>query len=255
MRSQTSCTAPGNAMVTSNLTDQLQTLTLTPDDIEAQTGLTVNSFCVGGLLGGVYRLSARRPPQYWLQIWGTEFITLALMTMLSIPIGLATLRDQAPVQTSRFVWITGTVTTVIFAGWHLYQWHRAQTLQVLMRLLDDIDQYNQLVETVAVLDHLSQASHTVSPPGQQSVLKALSTSRASLVTGLQLEALMRRHRRLLSRSQTLWLDLEQALTTLQSIEIKEQAQEYQNIINQALWISMSVQTTVQKLSSDQANSS
>jgi len=237
-------------MASPDLTVQFQTLTLTPDEIEAQTGLTVNSFFIGGLLGGVYRLSACRRPQYWLQIWGTEFIALALMAMLSIPIGLATLRDQAPVQTSRFIWITAIATSVMFAGWHLYQWHRAQTLQGLMRLLDDIDQYNQLVETVAVLDHLSQTSHTVPPSDQRLVLKALRTSRASLITGLQLETLMRRHRRLLSRSQRQWLDLEQALTTLQSIEINEQAQEYQNIINQALWISLSVQTTVQQLSSN-----
>ena len=237
-------------MVAPNLPPQLHTLTLTPDDIEAQTGLTVNNFFIGSLLGGVYRRSACRQPKYWLRILGTECIGLALLGMLSMPIGLAVLRDQAPAQASRFIWITATATTVMFASWHLYLWHRAQTLQVLTRLLDDIDQYNQLVETVAVLEQLSQTNLTVSPPDQHTVMQALHTSRTSLITGLQLETLMRRHRRLLNHSQTLWLDLEQALTTLQSIDIQEQAQGYQNIINQALWISMSVQTAVQQLSSD-----
>lgn len=237
-------------MVVSHLTYQLQTLTLTPDDIEAHTGLTVNNFFVGGLLDGVYRLSACRQPQYWLRILGTECIGLALLGMLSMPMGLAILRDQAPVQVSQFIKITATATTVMFASWHLYLWHRAQILQVLMRLLDEIDQYNHLVETVAVLEQLSQTRNTIPPPDLHAVLKALQTSRTSLVTGLQLETLMRRHQRLLNRSQTPWLDLEQALMTLQSIDIQEQAQEYQTIINQALWISMSVQTTVQKLSSD-----
>lgn len=227
---------------------QLQTLRLTAEDIEAQIGFTANRFFIGSLLGGVYRLSAWRHPQSWLRILSVEMIMLAVITMLSIPMGLIALRDPAPQPTQRFIQITTTATTLMFSGWHLYLWHRTRTLRTLMCLLDDIDQYNQLVETVIVLKGLAQVNQPAEAPDQTSLLSALQTSRASLVTALTLETLIRRHRRLFHRNQALWLDLDQALITLKALELQAQAQEYQHVIHQALHISMSVQTTVRQLS-------
>ena len=231
--------------------DPLQTLTVTPDDIEAQTGLTTNAFFIGSALGGVYRLSVCRQPRHWLRICATELIMLAFMGMLSIPIGLALLRDHAPAQSTRFVWIGATTTTLMFSSWHVYLWQRSRSLQGLMGLLDDIDQYNQLIETVILLNQLSTVNEgSMSHRDQSAVWDALSTSRTSLMTGLKLESLMRRHHRFLHRSQTLWLDLDRSLLTLQTLELQDQAQEYQDIVNEALQISIRVQTTMQQLSSD-----
>lgn len=230
---------------------QLQALRLTAEDIEAQTGFTANRFFIGSLLGGVYRLSAWRQPQYWLRILGIEIIMLAFISMLSMPIGLVALRDPAPRPTQRFIQITTTATTLMFSGWHLYLWHRTRTLRTLMCLLDDIDQYNQLVETVIILKGLTQVNQPAVAPDQTLILAALQASRTSLVTALALETLIRRHQRLFHRSQALWLDLDQALITLKALELQEQAQDYQYVIDQALHISMSVQTTVRQLSLDE----
>ncbi|WP_299410548.1 hypothetical protein [Acaryochloris sp. IP29b_bin.148] len=224
----------------------LQALHLTADDIEFHTGFTPHSFWVGSLWGGVYRLSVWRQPQHWLRILGIEMITLALLGMLSVPIGLITLRDTA--NTHRFLQVTTTATGLMFASWHVRLWHRKRTLRPLMRLLDDIDQYNQLVETVILLDGLTQANRQVPVPDQPPILEALQASRMSLVTALNLERLIRQHQRLFHQNQPLWLDLDQALITLQALELQDQAQDYQDVIQQALTISLNVQTTVRQLS-------
>lgn len=228
--------------------EKLQTLQLTPEDIESQTGFITNGWWVGSLFGGVYRRSAWCQPQYWLHIFSVEMIMLAFIGMLSVPIGLITLRDSAPQQNHRFLQVTATATTLMFSGWHFYLWHRTRTLRILMHMLDDIDQYNQLVETVMVLKGLTQAHPSTQVEDPTSILPALQVSRTHLVTALTLEIQIRRHRHLLHRHQTLGQDLDQALIVLQALEVQEQVQEYQQVIHQAIQISMSVQTTMGQLS-------
>lgn len=228
--------------------DNLQALRLTADDLESQTGFTTSSVWVGSLWGGAYRLSVWRQSQHWLRILGVEIMALALLGMLSVPIGLITLRDSTPQSAHRFLQVTGTTTGLMFASWHVYLWRRTRTLRPLMQLLDDIDQYNRLVETVILLDGLAQANRPVLAPDQTPILEALQASRISLVTALNLERLMRQHQRLIHRNRALWLDLDQALITLKALELQEQAQDYQDVIRQALEISINVQTTVSQLS-------
>lgn len=230
-------------------TDHLNALRLTADDLESHIGFTTHSFWVGSLLGGVYRFSVWRQPQHWLRTLGIELIALALFSMLSVPVGLIPLRDAAPQQTHRFLQVTATVTGLMFMGWHLYLWRRTHTLRPLLRLLDDIDQYNQLVETVILLEGLTHAKHPRQAPVQTPLLEALQASRISLITALNLERLMRQHRRLIRRHQA-QLNLDQALITLKALELQDEAQDYQEVIQQAIQISMNVQTTVQALSGD-----
>ncbi|ABW27648.1 hypothetical protein [Acaryochloris marina] len=225
--------------------DNLQALRLTTDDLEAQTAFTTTSFWVGSLWGGVYRLSVWRQPQHWLRVLGVEMIALALLGMLSVPVGLIPLRDTA--HPHRFLQVTGTATGLMFASWHLYLWHRTQTLRPLLQLLDDIDQYNQLVETVILLAGLTQANPSALTADHTLILDVLHTSRTSLVTALNLERLIRQHQRLIHRNQAL-LDLDQALITLKGLELQDQAQDYQDVIQAALQISTKVQTTMRQLS-------
>lgn len=225
--------------------DNLQALHLTTDDLEAQTGFTTTSVWVGSLWGGVYRRLVWRHPQHWLQLLGIEMIALALLGMLSVPVGLIPLRDSA--NPHRFLQVTGITTGLMFASWHFYLWHRAQTLRPLLQLLDDIDQYNQLVETVILLDGLTHANPSALTSEHMSILDALQASRTSLVTALNLERLIRQHQQLIHRHQAL-LDLDQALITLKALELKDQAQDYQDVIQEALQISTKVQATVRQLS-------
>lgn len=238
------------AMTMPHNVEELNALRLTADDIESQTGFPTHRFWVGSLLGGVYRPSVWLQPQYWLRILGVEIMMLAFISMLSMPMGLMTLRDSAPQQNYRFLQVTAKATTLMFSSWHLYLWYRTCTLRTFMHVLDDIDQYNQLLETIIVLNDLTQANPATPVDDQTSMLSVLQTSRTSLVTALTLEMQIRRHRRLFHRNPTLWQDLDQALIALQALELQEQAQEYQQVIHQAIQISMSVQATLQQLFTD-----
>lgn len=76
------------------------------------------------------------------------------------------------------------------------------------------------------------------------MLEALHKARESLIAGLMTEKILRQNRGLLSRRQALLENIEQNLMTLQSLELQNQAQDYGDILDQALDISLRVQDEV-----------
>jgi hypothetical protein len=228
----------------------LQDLHISARDIQQYSRLAVNDTYVGGLLGGTYRFSVFRQAGRLLGFCLTEFVVAALILMFSLPIGLAIARPDHAIHkagsNAQFALIVVGVTALVMIARHLHMYMRARSLKLLMNLLDEIDHFHQVLSTVDVLDQLSATGNTVlSTSDRSNTIEALQTTRNSLVAGLMTENILRNDRGRLTRHPDLLANLEHNSTLLKTLEIRDRASEYGNILHEALQIGIRVQAEAQ----------
>jgi hypothetical protein len=231
----------------------LETLKITPTELERITGLDVSSSFVGGILGGAYRPGVFRHPVPFLFLLLTELLVCLLIFIFTLPVDLLTIRNitttiSQPLVIAQFLQITLGMTVLIALVWNISMWIRAKRLALLMHLLDDLDRYHETLDAVNLIDQLESAGNSqVNLSNRNDVLEALRMTRDSLVAGLMTEKILRESQGLLSRRYDLLTSIETNLTTVRSLEVQHQATEYGRLLNQALQIGISVHHEVQKL--------
>ncbi len=233
---------------------ELKNLRITEKEIEILSGLDVSEIFVGGVFGGVYRSSLFRHPQRLFLFCFTELLVTALTFAFTLPVGLFTIRNSQETISDfptilNFLQVTLGLTMVIIIGWNLYMIIKAKTLKTLMHLLDEIDHYHDVLQTVVVLDRFKAVSGSpANLVNGNDVLEALQLIRNSLIAGLIAEKILRQSRGLLARRKDLLASIENNLGTLQTLAIEQQATEYGQVLSEALQISLSVHQEIQKLS-------
>lgn len=227
------------------MTPALEDLRISTLEIERISGLEVSDHFLDGFLIGTYRLPLNAPGRR-LVVTTTEPLVLGLLLMFATPIGLGLARGS----TSDLM-VLGWIGAISLGLWIIRQfrmWLKARHLRSLMRLLDEVDHYHQVLQAVDLFEQLGGAEQT-----QTTIVEALNKARESLIAGLMTEKILRQNRGLLSRRQALLDNIEQNLITLQAIELQHQAQTYSDILNQAVDISIRVQDEVTQLSHLESN--
>lgn len=84
---------------------------------------------------------------------------------------------------------------------------------------------------------------------REEVLAALRLTRESLVCALITEKILRKHQRFIARRQEMFLSIERNLTALQALQLNNTANEYGQLLNQALQIGASVHQEMRQLES------
>ena len=232
----------------------LENLKITEKELETLTGLDVDDLFVGGVLGGVFRPSIFQKPQQFISFCITEIIVAVLVFILTIPIGLSVTRNfvdgvnQLPV-IWQFLEVTIGITLIVLVCWHLYMWFRRKHLKTLLHLLNEVDKYNEVIQAVDILDRLEAVGNSqVSFINRNETLEALRITRDSLVSGLMTEKILRETRSSRSRRYDLLTNIENNLANLRTLEVNNQANEYGQLLNEALEISLSVHQEVKKFS-------
>lgn len=233
---------------------ELQNLRITEKEIEILSGLDVSEIFIGGVFGGVYRFSLFRHPSRVFLFCVTEILVTALTFAFTLPIGLFALRNSSGTINDfstimKFLQVTLGLTIILIMGWNLYMIIKAKTLKTLMQLLDEIDNFHDVLQTVVILTQLEMVDNSSgNVMNSNDVLEALELIRSSLISGLMAETILRKSRRLLSRRNDLLANIENNLGTLQTLVIDKQTTEYGQILKEALQISVSVHQEIQKLS-------
>jgi hypothetical protein len=225
----------------------LADLRITEPEIERLSGFDVGDIFIGGVFGGVWRSSIwRHPKRRWL-FYITELLVAGLIYIFSLPIGLVILQNTtqdayAISNNLKFLIVTLGVTLMVMVVWNVYMHQQAKKLTTLMHLLDEVDRYHQVLQAVDILDQLETIGH---PPANLSdranALQALYMTRSSLIAGLMTEKIFRDNQRLLSRRYELLSNIENNVVALKSLEVNHQADEYRDLINEALQIGITVQ--------------
>lgn len=217
----------------------LEDLKITSRELDKLTGLDISD----AFMGRAVRPSLFRHPKRLFSFLVTELLTLGLLLILCLPVALVLARSVGGNldRTWQFLLVAVVVAIGLFVLWNGYIWQQGQSLKTLAHLLDQVDQYNEMLEAVHILDELGTVKHSgVELGDREEVLLALSATRESLICALMTEKILRRHKRFIARRQELFAQIETNLATLQTLQISPQASEYGQLLNQALQIGMSI---------------
>jgi hypothetical protein len=230
----------------------LEDLRISDRELERLSGLDVSNIFVGGIFGGVYRPSIFQSVSRSLQFLLTEVLVFALLFIFTLPLGLAVTRNSVNSFNQWSVVLLFLQTTlgtaiVLMIGWNLYMGLRVRRMKSLMRLLDEVDQFNQVLSAIDVLDRLNAVKSSQQQFDRQQVLSALGLARDTLVSGLTTEKILRDSRGLLARSGDLAANIERNLVAIETLEVSDRADEYGQLLGEALQIGLSVQREVQQV--------
>ncbi len=219
----------------------LATLIIPDAELERLTGVEVGDLFIGGVFGGVYRPSVFRNSERLIRFCLTEIVGALVLSVVSIPVALLLTRHagQDPAAIARFLalWLGTTGLAVI--AWNLYMRHITPRFRTLMPLLDAVDRHHAILHAVHVLDQLGNGA-TLATGDRQAALACLQLTRASLVSGLQTERILREHRGFLARQPEVLALIETNLATLRTLEVNHQATQYSQVLQDALQIGLIV---------------
>jgi len=114
--------------------------------------------------------------------------------------------------------------------------------------MEEVKKYNDTVKAVEILDQFSKTESLEDKlVNRAEVIQALQITRNSLVSAFQTERIIREHQDFIDRRYELFAHLENNLTTLMTFNVNNQANEYGQLLNEALQIGMSVHREIEKL--------
>lgn len=101
-------------------------------------------------------------------------------------------------------------------------------------LLDEVEKYNRVIEEMSFVDQLEEAGNLVTIQDRDAALNTLRQIRADMLTALKTERLFRENPDFSMK------DFSLHLSSLQTLELTEQAQQYEQFVNDALDIGLRV---------------
>ena len=115
----------------------------------------------------------------------------------------------------------------------------------LTKLLDEVDEYHEVIQAIDLNDQLDTAGNTQSNISDRDrVIEALQLIREDLVRALKTERILRDNKKLLASNQDLFVN---NLANLQALQVSTEAGEYAQLLNQSLQIAVDVQSQIRKL--------
>jgi hypothetical protein len=225
----------------------LANLRITAKELEHLTGMDISDT----FMGRVYRPSVFQQRDRLLSFLLTELLTFGLILIFCLPISLVVARGSGQSgNAAGFLVMALGLSVAIAVGWNVYMWQRNKRLKVLAHLLDEVDKHNEIVQAVHIIDQLGMIkTSTVELIDRDEVMEALSVTRESLTCGLMTEKILRTHRQFIARRYELFNSIETNLARLQHLQVNSQANEYGQLLNEALRIGRSVHREMERYGS------
>lgn len=122
-----------------------------------------------------------------------------------------------------------------------------ESTKTLLPLLEEVNEYNELVNNIDVLNRLKSVGHDVAIADRATVMKALGNTRKKLETALKSERILRENPSFNAKDLA-----EQVGLTVEKVNEQEvEVAEYANILNKAVRIDRRVQETLERLSKEE----
>jgi hypothetical protein len=202
---------------------------------------------IGNLMVGfTWRKNVWRQPRKLIQIVSIQIIGAGIVfaaMMLPVDRGLNIYRStqsQSERSTQIFL-VDGAITIAILAGINSWILHRGKRLQRFLKLVTQIEQYNQIIESIITLQQVAILTNHQPESNQiSSTIEILSQTRQNLLTGLEIDRYLDRY----PNSDRLAVSIAHNLIDLQNLANQPQLAEYGMLLSQAWEIGMSVYTEV-----------
>lgn len=233
---------------------RLDDLRISHAELDEITGLDISDT----FMGHAVRPSSLRIPKRLAAFIVTELLALLLIVVFCLPASLVIGRTIPGFtgnasSTVPFLHVSLGISLVIFALWNGYIFFNGRRFKLLATLLDDVDKHNDIIDAVQVMDDLevAQRSQGLAPStsmqNRDELRQALSATRSSLISALMTEKILRKHQRFVNRRHELFTDIETNLITLQTLNRNQEASQYQELLEDALHIGISVRQELEHL--------
>jgi hypothetical protein len=182
----------------------------------------------------------RKPPQ--LLQWGAiQLIGASLIFSIGmIPIDRVLHNSNLPrsprERTEQLIWVNGVLTIALLSGINWWIFARAKKLQKLIKLVQQIEDYNQIVNSISTLAKVANLTAIDSIPNHHTqVFDLLAQTRHNLLTGLEIDRYLRQH-----PDSAGLTSLAHNLINLQHLAQQPELAEYDTLLTQAWEIGVSV---------------
>jgi hypothetical protein len=204
-------------------------------------------------VAGTFRPSSLRKPVTLINFAAKQLLAVGLVWMVGmIPVARWVEGNYGDLAThqSKFVAINSSLDMLAITTWNLYMWRRSKQVKTLLRLLDEIDQFNGILQSVNVLQELATTRGGVSKPDLD-VLKVLQLTRQNLLAALQVDRLLRKYRDSDSLHRSLVQEIESNLAALQQLRTYQELNDYGQLLHQACEIGLNVYQELQTMECEQ----
>ena len=117
--------------------------------------------------------------------------------------------------------------------------------EVLIKLLKEVENFNQVVKAIDVNDQLEEAGNKgISLNDRNKAIEVLTSTRKNLVRALKTEKILRENQEVIINNQEIFTI---SLSSLESLEVNQKATETCEILSQALQIAIDVQEEIKNL--------
>ncbi len=172
-----------------------------------------------------------------MQIVGATMIFTAMMLPIDRVLHVYHTPRSQPDRIVQLIWIDGTITLLILVGINQWICERGKRLQKLLKLVEQIEDYNQIVTSIGTLEKVADLAHHQSETSQaESMMEILSNTRQNLLVALEIDRYLRQY----PNSSELTLAIANNLIDLQNLAQQPQLAEYGMLLNQAWEIGMSI---------------
>jgi hypothetical protein len=144
------------------------------------------------------------------------------------------------------------VQQVLLLGWGLipigylikWKWFRKRQKNIF----DEVEQYNTVIKAIDINDQLAEAGNQgATLIDREKVIATLEAVRANLISSLKTEQILRKNKELIANNER----LASSLATVQTLQVKNDADEYTKLLNEALQAAQEVQAEMRKLDGDE----
>jgi hypothetical protein len=198
------------------------------------------------MIGFTWRQNVWRQPQKLVQIGliqiiGTGIVFAAMMLPVDRGLNVYRSSQSQPERSTQIILVDGAITIVILAGINSWILHRGKRLQRLLKLVEQIEQYNQIIESIITLKQVAiLTKHQPESDQTSNTIEILSQTRQNLLTGLEIDRYLDQY----PNSDQLAVSIAHNLIDLQNLAHQPQLAEYGTLLSQAWEIGMSVYTEV-----------
>jgi hypothetical protein len=226
-----------------------QDLAITNLELERCCGLEITQQFMGGLWVGAIRRGCWRSRGSILTLLSTELMVVVLLLMFSLPVGFAIMgrSDATHPSVRRLAGGMVGAASLLYMGRSLWRSRKQRSLHRLEQLLDDVEQFNQLVKSLTLVQHLRGLESQVRshPEDEASLLSSLQSTRDHLILGLKLDHQLRQHHQQLSNASDVLDRLATQIVSLQVQQKQSGTHEYEQLLSQLIQINRSVEQELQ----------
>jgi hypothetical protein len=194
------------------------------------------------MVGFTWRPNVWKYPYKLIQVGAIQLIGMAIVfAALMLPVDRVVNTDRFHQSQSdrltRLIWVDGTITVLILGGVNGWIFYRGKGFQRLLKLVAQIDRYNQIVNSIATLEKVADLTNNYSESSQtDNTIDILNRTRQNLLTALEVDLYLRQH----PQANDLTIAITNNLIDLQNLAQQPQLAEYSTLLTQAWEIGMSV---------------